>query len=176
MGHVLVRKVELAVWEGAADGLADGEVAADFLSTTRELRTTNNTLSFWRFDDSEPSWRDQAALAIVGGWRTMADGLHLVHLPEEAIHPLGIEFVHSDGVTCVESLKKFHVDAARLDLVRLAALGTAIATHIRAHSSYYFKTRKEVFDLLSTAANDRLIKVDQLPNDLKLAVKKHMAP
>jgi hypothetical protein len=46
---VLARKVARAKWEPRSD-LGDGTIAAD--AVTADLRTTENTLSFWRCNSS----------------------------------------------------------------------------------------------------------------------------
>ena len=57
----LSRKITRAKWE-RRDGLANGEIPAD--AVTADLRTTDNTLSFWTFEDASDEGIRATALVL----------------------------------------------------------------------------------------------------------------
>jgi hypothetical protein len=172
-GTVLVRKLELAVWTDLPSDFAGSEVPAVVVQHN-DFRAKGNALSFWRFDTTTTTWRDDAVLAVVGGWKRV-DGVHLVYLDQDAF-PSGVRLEPSPGDTCFEQLRSSHAEALTLDARRLAHIAECIAEYARAGENVITKTREEVIDLLVSATKDRdMIKVDHLPKPLKDVVNDRLS-
>lgn len=171
--HVLVRKVNLALWNELGEGFEPHEVPATVVQDRGELVAKENTLSFWRFDVNDPRWLDDAVLAVVGGWKRI-DGVHLAWVPESVLAD-DVRLVPSEGDTCFVQLRPLHRDAAGLDGRRLALVAERVAAAARAGDNVVIKTREEVVDLLVEAVTKRrMMKVDNLPNAHKQEVKKRL--
>ena len=63
---VLARKISRAKWE-ASDDLGEGEIQADAVSA--DLRTTGNTLSFWRCTSASETDLQRVILALTAAHR-----------------------------------------------------------------------------------------------------------
>jgi hypothetical protein len=164
---VFVRMIAGAKWEQSAD-LREGEIAAD--AVTGDLRTRQNSLSFWRCraaaDDRELR---NAALAMATA-RDRLDRLDLVYLDEDWIREIGLEIRATPGNTPVSSLRSSHVDVDQLDLARLGAIAGMIATAHRANAELKM-SRLEVLSIIVKAVRDGLVGIDALRGDLREKVE-----
>jgi hypothetical protein len=109
---VLARKIARAKWEQKPE-LSAGEIAAD--AVTADLRTTDNTLSFWRCRTIAPDDVKRAVLAVAATADRL-DRLDVVYLEENAVSNAGLTMRDTLGDTPVASLRGLHVDVARLIL------------------------------------------------------------
>ncbi len=64
----LVRKINHAKWE-RTNGLAPGGIPAD--AVTVDLRTMNNSLSFWRYTGDHYEGLCEAVLALAAGFERL---------------------------------------------------------------------------------------------------------
>lgn len=103
----LLRKVSLGKWnlDKAYDG---GKIPADAL--TVDLKTTGNTLSFWRAADEEGERK--AVLAIVSMQHHL-DKLDIVAIDESELPSTSLK--NSEGKSGFKHLDELHVDLVRLD-------------------------------------------------------------
>lgn len=128
---LLVRKVNWAKWK---PGARPGEIRAD--AVTVDLRTKDDTLSFWAVGGSGPPTPDELAniaLALAFGL-LRPDKIELVCVPAEALTAAGIEIEATPGATPVADLRNRHRDAVRLDLDRLGAAARLVAEVIRSRA------------------------------------------
>lgn len=162
---VLARKVSRAKWD-PADGLQPGEISADAVSA--DLRTSDNTLSFWRCN----AVRDEELRSTVLALATAAeriDRIDVAWIDESDVESEGLSQVQTAGETPVLSLRSRHVDIARLDLVRLGTVARLIA---KAFSKNQHKrmTKKEVVEIIIEAVNKGLVGL----RDLKPKVREEV--
>jgi len=163
---VFVRMIAGAKWEQSAD-LREGEIAAD--AVTGDLRTTQNSLSFWRCRAVDGGELRNAALAMAAA-RDRLDRLDLVYLDEDWIRESGLEFRATPGNTPVSSLRSSHVDVDQLDLTRLGAIAGMIATAHRTNAELKM-SRLEVLAIIVKAVRDGLVSIDALRGDLRAKVE-----
>lgn len=164
---ILVRKVELSVWDPIPEGFAAEEVPAGVLWKGTDLRAADNELSFWRFDASDPRWKANAILAIAGGWKALNDNLHFAWVDEDPVTRDGVVLRPSSGNTIFGDLKDYHVDAVMLDLTRLATIARHLARGIRNAEQFDTATRQEILDHLADAVAAGRIRPDNMPQKLR---------
>lgn len=91
--EVLARKVSRAKWPTTYEDLPN-IVPADAI--TGDLRTSSNTLSFWRCDSSESEDLERAVIALASG-AERPDQVQLVYLSESALRAEGISLTNTKG-------------------------------------------------------------------------------
>lgn len=163
---VLARKITRAKWEQNPE-LGAGEIAAD--AATGDLRTTSNTLSFWRCATAAPDDLKRAMLALAAN-ADRVDRLDVIYLEEEAVKDAGLATHETLGDTPVVSLRALHVDIARLDLVRLGAVARMVADAHRTNAALRM-TKKEVLDLVVSAVRGNLVGIGDLKGDMRTKVE-----
>lgn len=165
----LAHKVSLPKWEPHPD-LAEGEFQADAI--TVDLRTVNNTLSFWRCGDTEPAEENirEAGLAMAS---TMdrANSIDLVWFDKGELEQAGYIVRQTDGVTKVPDLCSHHYDVCSLDYTRLGDLANRVKKAI-ANGQFHKFRRKQVLDLVVDAAALGRIDTEQLKCTLRIEVQK----
>ena len=122
----LVRKITRAKWD-TKQGLAAGEIPAD--AVTIDLRTQENSLSFWRCPSDSPGDVEQAALAIAAASERV-DRLDIVWLGDDGIQADGQILTDTEGRTPVTDMADRHVEMSRLDYVRLGKVAEHVAAAI----------------------------------------------
>ncbi|MCA9585833.1 MAG: hypothetical protein KC657_10795 [Myxococcales bacterium] len=157
----LVRRINLDRWE-PVDGFPSPEVPAELLFS--EFRAKGNSLSLWTATD-DVQQLEETALAIVSAFSKL-ETFDLVWFPQGDLQAAKVELTHTDGHTRIESLKKRHVDAARLDAYRLAHVAHAVATAVAAQRYRRF-TKAEAADLLLSATEKGAVGASSLPKDLQ---------
>jgi len=122
----LARKFARAKWDHKAD-LSDGEISAD--AVTSDLRTKDDTLSFWKCGGATKPEIEEAALALAAAGDRI-DKIDLVWLTEEELREDGQMLECTPGRTPVSDLARQHVDVSRLDYVRLGKVAEQIVSAI----------------------------------------------
>jgi hypothetical protein len=163
---VLAHKIARAKWEQKPE-LDAGEIAAD--AVTADLRTVDNTLSFWRCSTAAPDDVKCAMLALAATADRL-DRLDVVYLEEKAVHNAGLATSDTPGKTPVVSLRELHVDIVRLDLVRLGAVARMVADAHRTNATLSM-TKKEVLDLVVGAVRGKLVGVEDLKGEMRTKVE-----
>jgi hypothetical protein len=168
---VLARKIARAKWERKPD-LGGSEIAAD--AVTADLKTTGNTLSFWRCESSAADDLKRAVLALAAA-ADRPDRLDVVYLEEQAVRQSGLALRNTTGDTPVETLREHHVDVEKLDLTRLAKVAQMVADAHRSSASHTM-TKKQVVDLVVHAVEDGLVNVTDLKEKMKEEVEARLKP
>lgn len=162
----LARKFTRAKWQPKA-GIAAREIPAD--AVTVDLRTTDNTLSFWRYGEAGADGVRQVALAIAATAERV-DKLDIVWVAEEMLRADGVRMQDTNGETPVRAMVKEHVDAAYLDLIRLGKVAFRIAQSIRETRCARY-TRQEVITLLTSAVEKRFLDLSALKDKVQDVVR-----
>ena len=124
----LARKITRAKWKATREFSTD-EIPAD--AVTADLRTQENSLSFWQCPTNSESDVEEAALAIAAG-RDYVDKLDLVWLADDELEFNGLSLKNTIGRTPVKDMEQLHVDATRLDYVRLGRIALRVVAAIKA--------------------------------------------
>ncbi|MCI0418031.1 MAG: hypothetical protein L0312_02225 [Acidobacteria bacterium] len=161
----LARKVTRAKWDGE-DDFAEDEIPAD--AVTADLRTTNNTLSFWRVELASNDEIRRTALALATAAERI-DRMDIAWVEENSFGAHYISMNPSDGRTPVASLRSNHVDVTKLDLGRLGKVATFIAEALSQGQHCRF-TKKEVVQIIVKAVREDLVSI----NDLEPKVKEEI--
>ena len=164
---VLARKVSRAKWEPRGEG--DDAIRADAVT---ELRTTNDTLSFWHCESKERHHLERAVLALAAA-NDKPDKIDVVFLEEAAIDSKAIERRHTPGDTPVESLREHHVDLEKLDLTSLCSVATLIADACRG-TAWHRVTRSDVLNLVAKAVSDGRVTLEALKPGMQEEVRKKL--
>lgn len=159
----LARKIARAKWE-ARSGLSDGETSAD--AVTGDLRTRENSLSFWRCAAGTNDEVEEAALAIAAGGDRI-DRFDIVWLAEDELRADGQTLEDTRGRTPIAELAGRHVDVCRLDYVRLGDVARRVAAAIE-DGRYRRLTKARVKTLLTAAVERRRIEPEDLADGLRM--------
>ena len=163
----LIRKISRAKW-GLNKELSSEEIPAD--AVTVDLRTKENSLSFWKCKSDSRENIEEIALAIVAAGSSV-ERLDLICIANDKLQEDGQTWKDTDGRTPVEDLVKQHVDVYRLDYVRLGKIASRIATAIKA-DGYIYLTKKSLTQLLVTAVKEKRIDLEELEEKVKVEVQK----
>lgn len=166
----LARKVTRAKWD-SSEGIELGELPAD--AVTADLRTTWNTLSFWKCGADDGALTRVALTLAAAGQRV--DKVELVWLDPKDLETDGIRLDPNHGRTPVASMVDQHVDAVGLDYVRLGR----VASHMKAaleRKQYRLWSRSKVREILVMGVEGKLVDLDRLEEkvqeEVRAAIKK----
>lgn len=160
----LARKVTIAKWKGAEWASLD-RIPSDALSI--DLRTSGNTLSFWRAD-VEGKGEDDAVLAVLGALKHV-EKIDIAFVCEESMR--GLELQSTPGDTIFKDLRDLHVDVANLDQKSLLQTATALGVEIFGETTKRM-TRQEVKTRLQAAIDEGRISWDGFPDEVQNELKK----
>lgn len=170
----LARKISLSKWEKskwADQGFPDGEIPADTITT--DLRTKDNTLSFWQCGEGKNGELDDAALALATA-SDRVDKIDIVWVSEDDLSTDGQRSALTKGRTSVAELIERHVDITSLDHARLGRLAHRIAAAIE-EGRYRRLKRRKVAELLTTAVLQGRVELARLDNKVQAEVEKILA-
>lgn len=163
----LVRKITRAKWD-CRDGLAPDEIPAD--AVTADLRTSSNTLSFWKLEMPSNDEICRTALALATAAERI-DRMDLAWVEKNSISTHGILINPSDGRTPVGSLRGNHVDVTKLDLGRLCRVATLIGEALSRGQHRRF-TKKELIQIIVEAVRKDLVSINDLAPKVKEEIEK----
>jgi len=158
----LARKISPAKWEPKTH-LARHEISADAITAC--LRTSGDTLSWWRCTDDK-SEVAQVALALVTGMAKL-DTIHVIAIPERTLLGEQLQMRETEGNTPIEDLKSRHVDLVNLDLERLSAVARILAVRVRSRTLLLTFTRTDLVALVTQAVQAGRVSADQLCAELQ---------
>lgn len=165
----LVRKIARAKWDAKRNterGLEEGEISAD--AVTGDLRTQQDTLSFWRCRTEGNTDIEDATLAIAAAGQRL-DKLDIVLLVDNELQADGHTLKDTEGRTPVADLSGQHVDICRVDYVRLGKLAQRVVTAIE-KQRFRRLTKARVKGLLVAAAQQGRIVTDELADGLRAEI------
>lgn len=119
----LVRKITMSKWT-----ITDDAVPVNADAITQCLKTTGNTLSFWRVDTPEDVGKGVLAIAAAND---RLDTIDIVVIEEGKFLEKGIEIQSTPGHTICEELVDTHRDLTKLNITHLGYVSEAIADQIR---------------------------------------------
>ena len=122
----LARKITRAKWDTGQE-LSAGEISAD--AVTSDLRTKENTLSFWNCRTETNGDVEDAVLAIAAAGDRL-DRLDVVWLAYDELQADGQTFRNTGGRTPVRELADRHVDVCKLDYTRLGKVARRVVAAI----------------------------------------------
>ena len=160
----LARKITRAKWH---THFGPGAIPAD--AVTADLRTTNNTLSFWQCGDGTDEEIDDAALALAAGGQRI-DNIDIVWLFDGDLRADGHSLYPTAGRTPVAEMVDRHVDLRFLDYVRLGKIAGLVMSAIE--QGRHRRLRKQlVTELLLEAVQQRRIDLSDLQDNVQEYVK-----
>lgn len=166
----LVRKISRAKWN-RTERLGIGEIPAD--AVTADLRTTSNALSLWASADEGDEALEDAVLALVSGAERL-DKVDVVWIERARFDEAGVELSETPGRTPVVDLVDSHVDAVRLDLVRLGHFAHQVVRSIDAEQ-YRRLTKKRVAQLLAAAVDAGRVSLMALEEKVQEEVSRYVS-
>lgn len=165
MPAFLAWSISTAKWR-ARTNIAENEISAD--AVTYDMRTTDNTLSFWLYDPTKEGSLEDVALALASV-RDNIQRLDLVWVDQQQVEQINLRIETTRGETPARYLQVNHRDVVGIDLSRLVALARNVANAISNNQTRRF-TEREVQTILCDAAKNKLIATD----DLKKSVAERM--
>ena len=161
---MLARKISRAKWNSKAY-LAETEIRADAI--TGCLRTTDDSLSWWRCTDDEKNVAEVALALAAGPKIDKFERIDVVVLPEAVLANAELASESTEGETAVKDLRSRHVDLVRLDVERLAKVARILAPLIRSGDKVVRFTREQVITLVTTAIHDKRLEEKDLNKKLR---------
>ena len=165
----LARKITRAKWRPKEE-LSVEEIPAD--AVTVDLRTQENSLSFWQCSIGEEAEVEEVALAIAAAGERI-DKLDIVWFSDDELRADSQQWKKTDGRTPVAELVRRHVDVYRLDYVRLGKVASRIATAIK-ESRFRRLSKKRVTVLLATAVEQERVKLEDLDSRVHAEVRESL--
>ncbi|HFE46838.1 MAG TPA: hypothetical protein ENJ18_15330 [Nannocystis exedens] len=160
----LARKVARPKWMPLG---GSPQIQADAIAC--DLRTSGNTLSFWRFPSANDELFKNAALALVSTWQRL-DKIDLIAIPENVLLP-HVKLRETPGATAVADLRSFHVDAVELSIESLCLVARELAKEIRREGGMYRRLpKKSVLHLIREAIEQRRLNPADLDPGLRTKV------
>lgn len=156
-----VRKINKGKWKSDS---AEPIIKADALTSC--LRTSSNTLSFWRIE--ELSNIEDAKLAIAAS-NSNLDPFDIIVFTNDEIEELGAPIVEKAGKTACSDLVDSHRDLSNLDSSHLIKLSHAVLKKVQSDDVERVTFAKLKSMLISAAAQDRL-NIGQLTDAVKLKI------
>lgn len=156
----LARKVSLAKWRSPAWASIES-IPADAVSI--DLKTSGNTLSFWRAGGGDADSEEQATLALLGTLQRL-DKMDIAFVDESLL--AGINVQANPGSTAFTELRGLHVDLADLNHEALSLTAKALGAEVFSSRTRQL-TRLEVKKRLQDALREGRIVGDSLPADLR---------
>lgn len=163
----LARKIARAKWTPKPDW-SEGEISAD--AVTGDLRTHNNSLSFWRCHTETNGDVEEAVLAIAAA-RDRIDKLDIVWLVDDDLRADGQTLRNSDGRTPIKDLTDKHVDVCKLDYIRLGKVACRVVTAIE-DNRWCRLRRTHVKELLLRAIEEGRVELDALAASIQDEIEK----
>ncbi|MXZ57740.1 MAG: hypothetical protein F4Z16_04575 [Rhodothermaceae bacterium] len=160
--------ISQAKWE-RKEWMDEGEISAD--AVTADLRTQNNSLSFWKCAKKTHKEIENVALAIAAG-RDKIDKVEIVLIDNEDLKTDGQNIETSNGRTPVESLVKRHVDLMQLDYTRLGKVARRVASAVAANQCHRVSKQRVQTLLVTAITRDETLQIDRLNENLRPQVQK----
>lgn len=156
-----------AKWD-IKEGFAEGEIQADAISA--DLRTLDNSLSFWKCGNGTTNEVEEAALALAAA-RESVDKLDLVWISESDFCANDQDWKNTEGETRITDLISLHVDLTRLDYVRLGKVAICVAEAI-AEGRYKRLRKRQVADMIARAIREERVDLSDLGEKMRSEVSK----
>lgn len=115
---------------------------------------------------------NDAVLALVAGAERV-DKVDVVWIERTSFEEVGFELDHTDGRTPVTDLVDRHVDAVRLDLVRLGRFAEQVVDALGAEQHTRL-TKKKVAQLIAAAVDAGRVPLEQLEEKVQAEVSKYV--
>lgn len=173
MDH-LCRKISPAKWQ-LADYMDEDDVGADAV-TGPCLRTSSNSLSFWRCRQEQEDIAE-VALALATEMNEPAT-IHVLVLPGTEVSERGIELSETRGRTAIDELAGRHVDAVHLTLRKVSVLASEVmAPSVRRDGGAAIATfrKKQVRESLCKAIKDGRLPLESLNEKMRRKLEKYLA-
>lgn len=156
-----VRKISKGKWKSEND---EPIIKADALTSC--LRTSGNTLSFWRIEDLAQI--EDAKLAIAAS-NTNLETFDIVVFSHAEMEDFGAPILETAGKTACTDLANSHRDLAELTSDHLIRVSHAVLRKVR-EDQIVRVTKAKVVTMLSSAAANQRLDVD-LMSEVSDAVK-----
>ena len=163
----VARMITRSKWE-PKPGIHAGEISAD--AVTGDLRTQDNSLSFWRCTSGTLEEIDEVALAIAAG-RDYVAKVEIVLLKVEDLQADGQVLEDTKGHTRVKDLVGLHVDVGQLDYVRLGKVADRVVSALK-EQRHQLLTRVRVRKLIVSAVAAGRVSLDDLKGKVRAEVEK----
>ena len=160
----LARKITRAKW--TSSHLGPGEIPAD--AVTADLRTKNNTLSFWQCGSGTEEELNEAVLALAAGGQKV-ENIEIVWVAHDELSSDGQSLDTTAGRTPVAELVERHVDLSSLDYVRLGRVADRVVAAVE-QGRHRRVTRRRVIKILANAVQQGRLNPSDLEEKVRIAV------
>ena len=161
----LVRKISIAKWPTQYTEKSD--IPGDAIS---DIRTNQNTLSFWKISDMAEM--ERAVLALSASSKSSClESIVVVWLPEDLIANKNIIVDSTLGDTIVPDLASTHCDLSKIKYEDLGEIATLIDDCV-CNKRYKRYTKNEIKDIVKKAYIDKRIDLNTCSDKLLKEIQK----
>ena len=122
----LVRKININQWPDGVNSFLTSKEDLKADTVTSDLRTTNNTLSWWRIEDETEL--ESAGVSIVSKLNSKQNNIRIIALPfDELVANFCLKNTPNQGDTAIKKYKQQHFDMCNLNYGLLGEIGYIIA-------------------------------------------------
>lgn len=160
---LLGKQISRSKWDKS--NLKEPAIPADAVV---DLRTQQNTLSFWRCGTTAEPKKENIvlAMALASGDRKLGGSVDFVFIPETAFHSNGILTSDTPGNTLVKSLVAEHVDAVELSLEGIGIVARVIDDAISNNHSIRY-SRGEIANIIIKACAKGEFESSIIPEEMQ---------
>lgn len=157
---MLMRKISMNRWHRNSSPFQRAE-DVEMDTITRDLKTTDNALSFWSYDDDEGFY--DAVVAFASNM-DRTEKLHFLLVEEQELNNRAIPWRLSAGVTKFHGYKDRHVDAGAFDYGNLREVLELILNCFKSEERERIRLvdRQTLKKALKRALQDGKIKIEEL--------------
>jgi hypothetical protein len=169
----VARKYQPSKWDIDSTFMVAEDIQADAVSLC--LKTSSNTLSFWRCHDDTDDLKEVALAVACKG--TSIDKMHFIRFSQSDIFNLGFRLDEvPDNSTHVRDLMPRHLNLTHLTVAALSNFAHFMKDKARGDVRCHTFTAREVFDLLNNAVQGDRLKRESLDERLLKHIDRFRSP
>lgn len=169
----VARKYQPSKWDIDSTFMIAEDIQADAVSVC--LKTSSNTLSFWRCHDDIDDLKEVALAVACKG--TSIDKMHFIRFRQSDIFDLGFHLDEApDNATHIQDLMSRHLNLTHLTLTALSNFAHFMKDKARENVRCHTFTAHEVFDLLKNAIQADRLKRESLDEKLLMHIDRFRSP
>lgn len=135
---------------------------------TKDLKTTENTLSLWALKDT-----NDVVLAMASNSSRICD-IYTLKLNNEIIDKSDLEILNEPGNSRISDINSFHYNIKNLTYKKLSDVSKVIIESLKDVNNLNTFTKKDVIKILKKAVLDKRLNIESLNDNVKKVVMKEL--
>lgn len=156
-----VRKINKPKWK-----LIDKSISSDAITSC--LRTTSNTLSFWKIEKEDDEYLEKAIIPITS-CQERVEAVDFIIIEEDFFKNNGISFKQDTATTPATKLNELHINLVDLNYERIGVLSNKIFELV-SNKKVIRKTKKQATELLLKGIEESVVDSSLINDKLKAKI------